>query len=131
MRWLSKLLGRPGESREHEAARGHQVLRDQAEAGGLPQYPPEPREPTPPEAVELGEFDPQPGDVVLAPARQNPVVKELAEVIELEQSGAQRYAKVREAGSENEPWSVHYDSLEPPPASPSESSESEPPPHSG
>jgi hypothetical protein len=96
------------------------MLQEQADAGGVPQDPPEPRKPAPPEPAEPGKFNPQPGDIVLAPARHNPAVKELAEVVKLERIGAEKDAKVREAGSENEPWSVHYDSLELPPASPSE-----------
>jgi hypothetical protein len=93
MKWLRKLLGRLGESRQNAAR---------------PQF----EEPTTSERVGPGEFRPQPRDIVLAPARHNPVVKERAEVVELERIGSEQYAKVREAGSENEPWSVHYDSLE-------------------
>ena len=52
MRWLSKLLGRPGESREDEAARGHKVLQEEADAAGVPQDPPQqsPEPMTPPPA---------------------------------------------------------------------------------
>jgi hypothetical protein len=93
MKWLRKLLGRPRESRQNAAR-------------------PQSEEPTISERVGPGEFRPQPRDIVLAPARHNPVVKERAEVVELERIGSEQYAKVREAGSENEPWSVHYESLE-------------------
>jgi len=109
MKWPGFLFRRPAESEDAQEARGSQELEEQYAAEAAK---PQSEEPTTSERVGPGEFRPQPRDIVLAPARHNPVVKERAEVVELERIGSEQYAKVREAGSENEPWSVHYDSLE-------------------
>ena len=108
------------ESTKKEVALDHHArvskkLREEADTAGDPPQP---------ESIEP--FDPKCGDTVLAPARHNPVVKEPAEVVELEWRGSERYAKVREPRTEAEPWSVHYESLEPLPAEPKEPSEPDP-----
>lgn len=113
MRWLPKLLGRPGESREREAARGGKVLREQTDAAGAAR-PPEPDE-APSEPTEPIEpaCRPKPGDIVLAPSRQDQFgPKQRAEVVELYWVGPQEMSDVREPGTEAEPWSVHVESLE-------------------
>ena len=64
MKWLSKLLGRPGEPQEDAAARGSQELEEQyAAEAARPQseQPPtsEPMEPSDPEPIEPSGSDPQ------------------------------------------------------------------------
>jgi hypothetical protein len=105
------LTRRPAESKAAAEAPGTQELEEQyaAEAATPPSEEPATSEPGHPSSS----FRAKQGDIVLAPARQNPVVKERAEVVELHWVGSEEMAAVREPGTEAEPWSVHVGSLEP------------------